>query len=61
LASKIEALILMPPPAQTAADWNEGLHAATGAQAGDFTLRWWGKNEPTRQPMALAVPTHLGK
>jgi len=29
--------------AQTAADWNEGLHVATGTQAGDYTVTWWGK------------------
>ena len=33
--------------AQTAADLNEGLQVTTGAQAGDFTVSWWGKTGRT--------------
>jgi hypothetical protein len=34
---------VLPMQAQTAADLNEGLQVTTGAQAGDFTVSWWGK------------------
>jgi hypothetical protein len=34
---------MTPVQAQTAADYNEGLQATAGTQAGDFTLSWWGK------------------
>ena len=33
--------------AQTAADLNEGLQVTTAAQAGDFTVSWWGKTGRT--------------
>ena len=38
---------VMSAKAQTATDLNEGLQVAVGAQAGDFTLSWWGKTGHT--------------
>jgi len=35
--------LTMPMQAQTAADWNEGLQVSAGAQAGEYSVSWWGK------------------
>lgn len=39
----VYAALTLHARAQTAADLNEGLTVTAGAQAGDFTLSWWGK------------------